>query len=114
MGLGINSMEGREAKHVALAKFARNSHHSSRWQHVFKHEFLSLIWLRENGYDSTQYKSTKDKYVPQRCFTAAFCNCGEPKEVSDTCCNFCTDPMQNVLRDCVAKGVITNAAKKIL
>ena len=55
MGLGINNMKGREAKHVVLAKFARNSHHSSRWHHVFKHEFISLIWLMENGYDTTTY-----------------------------------------------------------
>ena len=38
VGLGINTMEGREAKHVSLARFARNTHHTTRWVQVFRHE----------------------------------------------------------------------------
>ena len=49
LGLGINSMEGREAKHVTLAKFTQNTQFSNRWCQVFKHEYVSLFWLRENG-----------------------------------------------------------------
>ena len=49
LGLGINSMEGREAKHVTLAKLTQNTQFINRWGQVFKHEYVSLFWLRENG-----------------------------------------------------------------
>ena len=114
MGLGINNMEGREAKHVVLAKFARNSHHSSRWHQVFKHEFISLIWLRENGYDTTTYMCSSDVYIPKRCLTPEFCHCGEPKNVLELKCAFCSDKIRNVIEDCVTKGVITNAVKEYM
>lgn len=39
MGLGINTMEGREAKHIALAQFTRNTQFSNRWAQVFRHEY---------------------------------------------------------------------------
>ena len=46
-GLLMNSMEGGEAKHQAISRYATNSTNSTRWQSVFPHEFVSLIWLRE-------------------------------------------------------------------
>ena len=45
MGLGLNSMEGREAKHISIAKYAANTIHACRWEQVFHHEYISLIWL---------------------------------------------------------------------
>lgn len=45
MGLGINSMVGREAKHIALAKFTHNFQFNKRWIQVFKHKYISLVWL---------------------------------------------------------------------
>ena len=49
MGLGLNSMEGRKAKHVAIAKYVANMKHARRWEQVFHHEYISLIWLRGHG-----------------------------------------------------------------
>ena len=37
--LGINTTEGREAKHIALAKLTNNNQFSNRWVQVFKHEY---------------------------------------------------------------------------
>ena len=48
-GLIINSMEGREAKHLSVSRYAQNSTYFNRWHSVFRHEFISLIWLRERG-----------------------------------------------------------------
>ncbi|RMX44487.1 hypothetical protein pdam_00006074 [Pocillopora damicornis] len=48
--LGLDFMQGREAKHVKLAKYAENTcnvRKSTRWWTVFHHEFVSLWWLRE-------------------------------------------------------------------
>ena len=45
LGLGINSMEGREAKHVFVARYSKNTNFVSRWLQIFHHELVSLIWL---------------------------------------------------------------------
>ena len=114
MGLGINTMEGREAKHVTLAKFTQNTQVSNRWAQVFKHEYVSLFWLRENGCDETVHKDTVGLYVPKRCNTSEFCYCGEPKQVAETQCTFCCDPLRGIISKCVVDGKITNAAKEVL
>ena len=114
MGLGVNSMEGREAKHIALAKFTRNTQFSNRWVQVFKHEYISLFWLRENGCDETVYKETPGVYIPKRCGTAQFCHCGLPKEAAAGKCDFCSDQLQRIVSDCVIQRKITNEAKALL
>lgn len=43
MGLGLNSMEGREAKHIFIGKYSVNTLPSQRWQQIFRHEYVSLI-----------------------------------------------------------------------
>ena len=45
LGLGLNTMQGREAKQIQIAMFARHSTISNRWEKVFKHEFISHVWL---------------------------------------------------------------------
>ena len=114
MGLGINTMEGREAKHVTLAKFTRNTQFSNRWAQVFKHEYVSLFWLRENGGDETVHKETTGLYVPKRCSTPQFCTCGEPKQVTEMKCGFCSDPLREIICQCVVEGKITSEAKDML
>ena len=64
VGFGVNTMESRESKHVSVARFARNTHHSTRWVQVLRHEYISLIWLRENGCDLVKHTPTKTKYIP--------------------------------------------------
>ena len=43
MGLGLNSMEGRESKHVAIARYSSNISYQSRWEQIFMHEYISLL-----------------------------------------------------------------------
>lgn len=114
MGLGINTMEGREAKHIALAQFTRNTQFSSRWAQVFRHEYVSLIWLRENGCDEIVNKNTSGVYIPKRCYTPQFCHCGQPKNGDDGKCSFCLEQSRVILLDCVARGKITNEAKALI
>ena len=47
LGLGVNSMEGREQKHQKIYKYMQNSTLLERWQFVFRHEFISCVYLRE-------------------------------------------------------------------
>ena len=42
-GLLTVTMEGREAKHIALHRLSVNTTHQHRWQEIFKHEFVMLI-----------------------------------------------------------------------
>ena len=49
-------MEGREPKHVQLKEFAKNVKYEIRWHQIFQHEFLTLIWLRENGAGTAKYR----------------------------------------------------------
>ena len=44
-GLGINRMQGREAKHVQIASFAQNSQYKQCWYQVFRHDHISKLWL---------------------------------------------------------------------
>ncbi|XP_044166326.1 uncharacterized protein LOC114964196 [Acropora millepora] len=58
-GLGLNSMQGREAKHVKFAKYVENTcnaRKSLRWWTVFRHEFVCMIWLREQDPYSIAYR----------------------------------------------------------
>ncbi len=63
-GLGCNSMEGREQKHQCITKYAENTTFKNRWQQIFRHEYIHLIYLRENNFDKLKYFKTKNKYLP--------------------------------------------------
>lgn len=47
-GLGLNTTQGREAKHTKLAKYAENTTKMLRWHQVFKHEYLANVYLKVN------------------------------------------------------------------
>ena len=57
-------MEGREQKHQAIEKYSKNTTYQNRWPLIFRHEFIQLIHLRENGFDNTRYRKRGTKYVP--------------------------------------------------
>ena len=64
LGLDLNSLEGREAKHVFIAKYSRNTNYQNRWEQIFQHEIVSLVWLRERGYNFSKGKvSTLKSYI---------------------------------------------------
>ena len=109
MGLGLNSMEGREAKHIAIAKYAANTIRACRWEQVFHHEYISLIWLRAHGYTNNIKNSLSNagrvSYIPKRVSNDEpnFCNCGLDKEISDEFCRFCNHGMRKKIKDSIAK-----------
>ena len=65
MGFGCNTMEGREQKHQQLKKYAENTTFQCRWPLIFRHEFIQLIHLRENGFDNIRYRKRGVNYVPK-------------------------------------------------
>ena len=55
---GLNSMQGREARHVKLAWYVenkRNAKKSLRWWTVFRHKFVHVMCLRERNPNSITY-----------------------------------------------------------
>ena len=62
-GLGCNTMEGREQKHQKISKYAENTTVQKRWPMIFRHEFIQVIHLVENGYGSVKYIKKSSKYI---------------------------------------------------
>jgi hypothetical protein len=95
MGLGLNSMEGREVKHISISRYCKNSNYQNRWEQVFMHEYVSLIWLREKGYKSAKPTTSSSRsYVPKRVKDPGFCKCGMKKESESCGCRFCLHPLR--------------------
>lgn len=63
-GLGINTMEGREQKHQQIQKYAVNSTFQSRWEFIFRHEFIQLVHLPNCGEKSYRYNGKTVSYTP--------------------------------------------------
>ena len=104
MGLGLNSMKGREAKHIAIAKYVANTIYACRWEQVFHHEYISLIWLQSHGYTSNiNSLSSNLSYTPKRVSIKdpKFCNCGLDKEISDQFCGFCNHSLRKKIKKCI-------------
>ena len=58
-------MEGREQKYQSIYKYSTiNTTYQNRWPFIFRHEFIQLVHLRENGYDDVKYNKTKSSYLP--------------------------------------------------
>lgn len=113
-GLGINTMQGREAKHQKLAHYAEFSLPNERWEKVFLHEHMSLIWLRQQNPHLVKYSKSKLQYIPKRCYTREFCFCGFPKQPNETGCKYCRSPLMAEIVACVAAKKITSTMRRIL
>ena len=64
LGLGINTIEGREQKHQIVKKYSNNATVHDRWPHFFRHEFMQLVYLREYGFDLNRYRKGNTRYMP--------------------------------------------------
>ena len=106
MGLGLNSMEGREAKHVFISKYSENTLPQNRWEQIFRHKYVSLLWLRERGYNQSSPTAPNQSYIPQRVTNDAyFCFCGMRKEsASEDTCWYCSHPLRETIKVSVTEG----------
>lgn len=95
-GLGLNSMEGREAKHVFISRYNQNTSYQLRWQQIFRHEYISLIWLRERHHNIFKPSScNRVSYIPKRAIeNPNYCYCGFPKTPAQGQCTFCVHPLR--------------------
>ena len=83
------TMEGREAKHIALHRLSVNTTYQQRWQESFRHEFIMLVWLPDQGHKSNAYSPSKSVYIPPRVLNDnRYCYCGLEKAdpADQKCC----------------------------
>ena len=45
LGLGLNSMEGSEAKHISICRYSKNTNYKKRWEQIFLYEHACFINL---------------------------------------------------------------------
>ena len=55
LGLGLNSMQGREAKHVRLAQYAKHSTKTTQWHMVLQNDYIANVWIRKQDPCHTSY-----------------------------------------------------------
>ena len=113
LGLGINTMQGREAKHVHLQKHAKHSLTTNRWQKVFKHEYVTTLYLREIDANAYMYKHTKSSYIPPKANSATVCYCGYPKHMEEDKCKFCSDKIRVAIEKSVQTGELDQYISQI-
>ena len=93
LGLGINTMQGREAKHVTLSSFARHATLTTCWRLVMRHEYISPIWLRKTDPFHFRYAKCKDKYTPNEAHLPGFCYCGFKMGENQAKCVYCSSSL---------------------
>ena len=105
-GLGINTMQGREAKHVQIASFARNSQYKQRWYQVFRHDHISKLWLPVKQPSLLAYHQSHDTLIPTRIRTDPkhYCYCGLSKEANSQNCFFCGHKLLQEIKKSVFDG----------
>ena len=104
--LGLNTMQGREAKHQRLAAYSKNTTVKNKWQQIFRHKYMTLIWLREQNPFQDNYSKTQFKYVPLRCSTHSYCHCGLSKESDSENCTICSSDVTKYIINSVEKEKI--------
>ena len=88
-GLGINTMQGREAKHVQIASYAKHSNVKNRWPLVFRHDYISKIWLPLKQASLLEYHRANKSLVPSRIEDDKYCHCGFHKAEDMANCYYC-------------------------
>lgn len=107
LGLNVVSMEGCEAKHMAITRYSQNTNHHSRWMQIFQHEFVHLIWLRERGYGGDDISRSKQTYVPPRVTNGqAKPFCGFDKGSEDDKCCYCSHTYRSQVEKSVQLGKV--------
>ena len=102
-GLGLNSMQGREAKHITLKQYVENTckgRKHQRWWTVFRHEYVSTIWLRSMDPFCVSYGGNKNKsknsYIPEQVVNQQNCYCGLPRNDCGVCSSETMDAVKKV------------------
>ena len=106
LGLCLNTMQGREAKHQVVLKYCNNAMSSDRWNMVFRQEYVSLLWLPKNDTSTYRYTVTKHTWKPASLEDPTFCSCGRTKSDDANKCRRCESNKYSLVRKSVDDGKI--------
>ena len=76
LGVGVNTMQGHEAKHIHISDYTEHSTRKTRWKLVMRHDFILNVWLRKHNPLKSSYKKCKDVYERPEMNMPGFCKCG--------------------------------------
>ena len=63
-GLGIKTVQEREAKNAQIVSFARNSQYKQHWFQVFRHYHISKSWPPIKQLSLLAYFQSHDTLIP--------------------------------------------------
>lgn len=98
VGLGINTMQGREAKHVRISQYAKHATLTTRWRMIMRHDFVTCVWMRQQDPSCTKYKKCKDEYIPKEIEEPHICYCGFEKDPQLPSCSLCSSPLYQAIK----------------
>ena len=115
-GLGINTMQGREAKHVQIASYAKNSLFKQRWYQVFRHDYISKVWLPLRQPSLLAYHQARDTLIPPRVLRDPehYCYCGFTKDAGKDACFYCDHSLMTEIRRSVSQQKPTKVCLKYM
>lgn len=116
IGLGVNSMQGREAKHVRISDYAKYSTLKTRWKLVMRHDFISNVWLRRHDPLKSLYKKCKDVYVPPEIDLPQSCQCGLEidSNLNPHGCSICSSKLYKFVEATAESGKLDQNIKDLL
>ena len=86
-----------------LDSFAEFSRVKNRWEKVFRHEHMLLIWLKQQNPFTDGYSKCKDKYIPPRSHSDEYCFCGTALD-SESKCMYCDSRLSKEIATSAASG----------
>ena len=114
VGLGINSMQGREAKHVRLAQFAMHSTKYTRWSMVLRHDYICMyVWIRKQDPGHNSYSKYQESYIPKVVSLENYCYCGFPIGNQGSKCHICSSSIYMDVAQTAECGTLDHIAKYI-
>ena len=114
VGLGMNSMQGREAKHIRIAQFSKHATLTARWTSVLKHDYITSVWLRKQEPSTVEYHKCKDIYEPKEINVHGFCCCGLETKPGSRKCEFCSSDIFSAIEKTASSGKLDPAISCIL
>ena len=115
VGLGINTMQGREAKHVHIATYSRHSHVRNRWLMIFRHDYNRNIWLPLQEPSLLVYHRKEKSVVPEGVDDSnLYCKCGFVESISRDKWFYCNHKIMLEIARSVAGYKITKMLHSFL
>ena len=99
-------MQGREAKHVRISQYAKHATLSTRWNLVFRHDFIFAVWLRTYDPTSFVYRKSSEVYVPREIEQSDVCYCGLHKECTVEKCPLCSSQLYQSVETSAETGIL--------